>query len=240
MNEPPAPAGATPTPAKRDHRRGLRPISWLLCLVALVLAGQAGLRALSLPGIELDRSPSLEALWADAGSPAIGPHSATVQVVVFTDYQCAACRADHQDVEAEAQSGNARFVFKEWAILGPASVLAARAALAARYQERYSQMRNALMRGPGPPDLPKVLTAARRAGVDTARLELDLVSHKRDIDRELARVALQSFSLGLRGTPTYLIGRRLVVGTISARQLRRLIVHEQEAAANPAGPNSAR
>lgn len=230
MNDAPASADAPAIQVKRDQRRALRPIRWLLVLVALVLAGQAGLRALSLPGVELERSPTLEALWADAGSPAMGPSSASIQVIVFTDYQCAACKADHKDIEAEARAGNVRFVFKEWAILGPASVLAARAALAAGFQGRYPQMRDALMLGPGPPDLPRVLAAARRAGVDPDRLELDLDLRKREIDRELARVSRQSFSLGLRGTPAYLIGRRLVVGTISARQLKRLINHEMKAA----------
>jgi protein-disulfide isomerase len=187
------------------------------------------LRALGLPGAELERSPALEALWADTGSPSLGPDDAPVQVLVFTDYQCAACRADHDHVDAEARSGTARFLFKEWAILGPASTLAARAALAARYQGHYAQMRNALMRGPGPPEQSRIVTAARRTGVNPTRLHSDLVSHGRDIDRELARVSRQAFSLGLRGTPAYLIGRRLVVGSISARQLRRLIAHESGA-----------
>jgi protein-disulfide isomerase len=195
----------------------------------LVLAGQAGWRALSLPGAELERSPAIEALWADTGSPRSGPDDAPIQVLVFTDYQCAACKADHGHIDAKARPGTARFVFKEWAILGPASTLAARAALAARYQGRYEQMRDALMRGPGPPEQSRILTAARRAGIDPTRLQSDLVSRAADIDRELARVSRQAFSLGLRGTPAYLIGRRLVVGSISASQLRRLIVHESDA-----------
>ena len=211
----------------------MRPIGWLLGLVALVLAGQAGLRALSLPGAELERSPALDALWADTGSPTLGPKDAPVQVLVFTDYQCAACKADHGHVETEAYAGNARFVFKEWAILGPASALAARAALAARYQGRYVQMRDALMRGPGPPNLLNILAAARRAGVNPIKLQSDLISQKHDIDREMARVGRQAFALGLRGTPAYLIGRRLVVGSISARQLTRLIAHAPEEASKP-------
>jgi protein-disulfide isomerase len=228
-DRPPASGTSSPPHSARRGGRGWRPIGWLLCLVALVLAGQAGLRALGLPGAELERSPALEALWADTGSPSLGPDDAPVQVLVFTDYQCAACRADHDHVDAEARSGTARFVFKEWAILGPASTLAARAALAARYQGRFAQMRDALMRGPGPPEQSRIVTAARRAGIDPTRLHSDLVSRAADIDRELARVSRQAFSLGLRGTPAFLIGRRLVVGSISARQLRRLIAHESGA-----------
>ncbi len=197
--------------------------------MALVLASQAGLRALSLPGIDLERSPTLEALWADTGSPQLGPDDRTVRIHVFTDYQCGVCKADHDQIDRAARSDTARFIFKEWAILGPASTLAARAALAARYQGRYVLMRDELMRGPGPPNRAKIAIAARRAGVDLARLQSDLISHRQDIDRELARVSRQAFSLGLRGTPAYLIGRRLVVGSISASQLKRLIAHEAEA-----------
>lgn len=223
-----APAGASSSPTAPGQGRGRRallPIGWLLGLVALVLAGQAGVRAISLPGVYLEDSPALEAMWADTGSPTLGPKGAPVQVLVFTDYQCASCKADHEHVEAEARSGKAHFIFKEWAILGPLSTLAARAALAARYQGRYVQMRDALMRGPGRPDLGTILAAARRAGVNPTRLQSDLITQKRDIDQELARVSRQAFSLGLRGTPAYLVGRRLVVGSISARQLKRLLNH---------------
>jgi protein-disulfide isomerase len=233
MDDPVAPASDLSSHSEQGEPRGLRalrPIAWLLGLVALVLTGQAALRALSLPGLELERSPALEALWADTQSPALSRNHGPIQVLVFTDYQCAICKADHDQVEAEARSGNARFVFKEWAILGPASTLAARAALAARFQGRYDQMRDALMRGPGPPDRAKVLLAARRAGVDPVRLQFDAETYRQSIDQELARVGRQAFGLGLRGTPAYLIGRRLVVGSISARQLRRLIAHEAEAA----------
>ena len=208
------------------RRQALRPIGWLLCLVALVLVGQAVLRELSLPGVELASSPALEALWADAASPSLGPEHERVQVLVFTDYQCAVCKADHGVIEAEARLGAARFVFKEWAILGPASTLAARAALAARYQGRYIEMRDALMRGPGPPDRAKILMAARRAGVDPATLLSDAKTHAMSVDHELARVSRQAFSLGLRGTPAYLVGRRLVMGSLSRSQLKRLIAHE--------------
>lgn len=228
-----SPPSDGPNDSRGNRKRALRPIGWLLGLVALVLAGQAGQRALSLPGTALERSPALEALWADAGSPALGPEGAPIQILVFTDYQCAVCKADHDQIEAVARAGTARFVFKEWAILGPASTRAARAALAARYQGRYPPMRDALMRGPGPPNRATILFAARRAGVDPARLQSDAEIHKDSIDQELARVSRQAFSLGLRGTPAYLVGRRLVVGSISASQLRRLIAHEAKAASMP-------
>jgi protein-disulfide isomerase len=236
MNDRHSPVGRAPEGlkhGKRNRLQALGPIGWLLGLVALVLAGQAGLRALSLPGAALERSPALEALWADRNSPAIGPGQAPIQILVFTDYQCAACKADHDEVAAVARSETARFVFKEWAILGPASTLAARAALAARYQGRYDQMRDALMRGPGPPNRANILVAARRAGVDPTRLQSDARTYEQKIDQEIARVSRQAFSLGLRGTPAYLIGRRLVVGSISAGQLRRLIAHEAEDASKP-------
>lgn len=231
-----SPAGRAsdePKHGKRDRRQAFRPIGWLLGLVVLVLVGQAGLRAVSLPGADLERSPTLEALWGDAGSPTLGPTAAPVQVIIFTDYQCAVCKADHDQVEAVARAGTARFVFKEWAILGPASTLAAHAALAARYQGRYAQMRDALMRGPGPPDSATILVAARRAGVDRTRLQSDADTHAQNIDQELARSSRQAFSLGLRGTPAYLIGRRLVIGSISARQLRRLIAHAENETNKP-------
>jgi len=186
----------------------------ILGLLAVVLAGFAVGSvndALRLPGTDIALSPPVQEALADRASPSAGPANAPVTVLIFTDYRCAVCRRDHDDVaRVIAAHPNVRFVFKEWAVLGSASREAARIALAARYQGRYLQTRDQLMR-------------SIAVEADWPRLSRDLERHRGAIDAELARTGRQAFALGLPGTPAYLIGRRLVIGGLSERQLRRLI-----------------
>lgn len=201
--------------------------------MGVVLAGYATGAAIDwmrLPGVTLDPTPILAELRADRAAPMAGRANGKVAVVVFTDYQCPVCRIDHRDMERVIKSDpDARFIFKEWAILGPASREAARVALAAAYQGRYLEVRDALMRTPGPLSSQRIEQAVIGAGADWQRLQQDLTAHGRDIDAELARTSRQAFSLSLPGTPAYLIGNRLVVGRLSESKLRRLIARESSA-----------
>lgn len=199
-----------------------RKLKLIGAILGVVLAGYLAGAAIDwarLPGIDLDANSVVAELEGD--------RRAGVTVVVFTDYQCAVCRIDHAGVERMAAARpDVHFVFKEWAILGPASRRAARVALAATYQERYPEARDALMRV-SVADQGTMSAALVRAGVDLTRLSQDLVRHGGEIDRELARTSRQAFSLGLRGTPAYLIGRRLVVGRLSESKLQRLIARAE-------------
>lgn len=209
-------------------RKTVSRIRLLAGIFAVVIAGYVAgsiTDALRLPGVDVPTSPAMEALLADTLSPATGPDNATVTVVVFTDYRCAVCRRDHPGVMRVARSHtDTRFVFKEWAVLGPESRRLARLALAAQYQGRYLAVHDALMtqRRASDDDL---------AEVDRMRLRRDMATHSEDIDRELARISRQAFALGLPGTPAYLVNQRLVVGGLSEAKLRRLV----ERARRPSG-----
>lgn len=194
-------------------------------MLAVVLAGFAVgrvIEAVRLPGIDIAVTSALRELWTDRSAPSVGRADAPVTVVIFTDYRCGVCRRDHDGIaDVIASEPRARFIFKEWAILSPASKDAARLALAAAYQGRYLAMHDRLMRSALDPA--SLAAAARSAGVDLRRLERDLRQYRAPIDAELARTGRQAFALGLPGTPAYLIGRRLVIGGLSEGQLRRLI-----------------
>ncbi|HEV2567598.1 thioredoxin domain-containing protein [Sphingomonas sp.] len=208
----------------------IRRLKLIGALLAVVLAGYAVgslLDRARLPGVDLDASSVVEQLHADHTAPATGSPQAAVQVVVFTDYRCGVCRIDHAGVKQVAIARpDVRFVFKEWAALGPTSRLAAETALASAYQGRYQAARDALMRAPLF-DGASVQRALATAGLDLIWLEADLRRHRREIDRELALASRQAFSLGLPGTPAYLVGRRLVVGRLERGKLERLIARAE-------------
>ena len=194
-------------------------------LIGLVLRAQAPAKPLSL-------TPVVEAVLTDPGTPRAGASAPDVVVVVFTDYRCPICRRTDAALEQQlAADPGVQVRFKDWPILGEASLLGARAALAAQYQGGYLAMHRALMREPGPlvPDrLPQI---AQAAGLDPARLETDMSIHAAEIERQLNRHRAQAFSLGLRGTPAYLVGPYLVEGGLDERALARKV-----AAARKAGP----
>jgi protein-disulfide isomerase len=77
-------------------------------------------------------------VFRDPDSPVGGNTEGDVTIVEFFDYNCPYCR-QVASVMAEAEAGDPglRVVYKEFPILGPGSVFAAKAALAADRQGRY-------------------------------------------------------------------------------------------------------
>lgn len=188
------------------------PLSLALALAAGV-AGYLGLQAVAPPGQALTLTPVVETVLNDAGSPVSGPADADVTIVVFTDYQCAICkRTDPALRRLLAEDRRVRVIWKDWPIRGPHSDYAARVALAANLQGRYDPVHDALMAARGPLTPARILDIAQEAGADPVRLDADLQAQARAIDTQLGRHRTQAFSLGLEGTPSYLVGPYLLQG----------------------------
>jgi len=143
-------------------------------------------------------------------------------LVEFFDYNCGYCKRMFPAlVEAMAKEKDVRFVFKELPILGEDSVLAARAAFAAKQQGKYMELHTALMQLRGPPKREAVMALAQQVGLDSARLERDMqsaqVTDQINANRQLAQ------NLNIRGTPTLIVGDTLVPGAIDLSTLRKLV-----------------
>lgn len=192
----------------------------LALAVAAGLAAYAWLQWAPPPGRRLELTPAVSEVLNDPGSPAAGAATPDVTVVIFTDYQCPVCkRTDPALSRLMAIDPNVRVVWKDWPIRGPASDLAARTALAAHRQGGYLEVHDALMAARGQLSPPRIADVAREAGADPVRLAADLRAHARAIDAQLGRHRLQAFSLGLQGTPTYLVGPFLIQGGLDDRAL---------------------
>jgi protein-disulfide isomerase len=188
--------------------------------VAAGLLGYAWLQWAPPDGRRLEPTPAVAEVLNDPGSPTTGPAGADVTVVIFTDYQCPACKlTDPALTRLLAIDPNVRVVWKDWPIRGPASELAARTALAAHRQGRYAEVHDALMAARGQLTPPRIADIAARAGADPAQLAADLRTHARAIDSQLGRHRIQAFSLGLQGTPAYLVGPYLIQGGLDDRRL---------------------
>jgi protein-disulfide isomerase len=156
-----------------------------------------------------------------AGDPVAGNPAGNVTVVEFFDYQCQYCRRVVPSLQALlAEDRDLKVVFKEFPILGEASVTAARAALAAREQDRYLPFHFALMSARDL-SLDSIMTLAEGVGLDTERLARDMgspaIEAQLQANLELAR------ELGIEGTPAFVVGDALIPGAVDKTRLAQLI-----------------
>ena len=163
-----------------------------------------------------------EEVFRDPASPVAGNPRGDVTVVEFFDYQCGYCKSVLDDVRQLLKADpKVRFVFKEYPILGPNSVVAARAALAAREQGKYLEFHNALMETKGQLDQGAIERAARSVGLDIDRLKRDMA--KPEIDQALQRNRQLGDALDIQGTPAFIIGSQIVPGALNFDKLKALV-----------------
>lgn len=176
-------------------------------LQSSALAG-AALAAFALLGPALSQDIDVEAILNDPEAPTAGNPRGDVTIVAFLDYNCPFCKTSAADLERIVRTdGKIRLVYKDWPILSESSVYGARLALAAKFQGRYDSVHKALMNIPGRnAGEEKMLEAVKKSGVDMVRLEADLSANGKTIAALLQRNLAQAQSIGLDGTPTYLIG----------------------------------
>jgi protein-disulfide isomerase len=162
-------------------------------------------------------------------SPVLGNPSGDVTVVEFLDYRCPYCKAMHQPIaDMIAADGNVRVVIKEFPILGDDSLFAARAALAAGKQGKYAEMHAALMTFKGKLSAKDVESTAAQLGLDVVRLKDDMAAP--EVDQELQQNYNLAESLGINGTPAFIIGDTLIPGALKLDDLKAHIAKARDEA----------
>jgi protein-disulfide isomerase len=119
-----------------------------------------------------------------------------------------------------------RIVYKELPILGPDSVVAARAALAAHRQGAYRAFHAALMARRGSFDDAAIAALATELGLDAARLRADM--ERPEIAAQIERNRALARELGIRGTPAFVIGTEIVPGAIDLATMRSLVAKARQ------------
>ncbi len=172
---------------------------------------------------------NLAALRDDAGSPAVGNPAGDVVIVEFMDYRCGYCRKVVKDLKQTVEEdGNIRLVLKEFPILGPASIQAAKAALAADRQGKYEAYHFALMTQAGDMSDPHLMQVARELGLNIEQLRRDMESE--EIQEILRRNHDLARGLGINGTPAFVFGETLVRGAVDAEAMRSLVAKARDKA----------
>ncbi|NDC56793.1 MAG: DsbA family protein [Alphaproteobacteria bacterium] len=161
-------------------------------------------------------------IYEDAEAPVTGNPKGDVTVVEFFDYQCGFCKRAHEETEKVlAEDKNLRYVYKQFPILGPNSLLAAKAAVAAHKQGKFLPLHTAFMKHKLPLTEEEINKLAKDVGLDVDKLKQDMESEPVvayvNKSRELAE------SLGGRGTPLFVIGDKTYPGAMGTDQIKEIL-----------------
>lgn len=169
----------------------------------------------------------------DPDTPVAGNPEGNITIVEWSDYNCPYCRKLEPELRQVVQNdGKVRLVMKDWPILGPVSVTAARSALAAKFQKKYHQAHDAMIGVSSRLTEPRITELLAAAGVDMDRLKRDLTGHAKDIDAILKRNNDQAEAFGFRGTPSFIVGKYRVPGVLSMTEFQQVIADARKAKMN--------
>jgi predicted DsbA family dithiol-disulfide isomerase len=151
-----------------------------------------------------------------------------VPIAYFSDYRCPYCRVlSGRLAEIGEEAGDSvHIAWHEWPVLGPASEVAAMAALAARRQGAYAAFHQRLIDSRLVPTPAYLRNLSEEVGIDGERLLQDMDAA--EIEREIAQSRQLARLFGFPGTPGLVVGRTVVIGAISEPKLRALIERERQ------------
>ena len=149
-----------------------------------------------------------------------------VTLVEFFDYNCGFCRRALSDLDRLLEEDpNLRVVLKEFPVLGPGSIAAAKVSMAAIGEEGFYEFHRQLLIRPGGVDGNAAIEVAEAAGMDATRVLAD--SEDQSIVNTLSETLQMAQALGINGTPSYVIGSQLVIGAVGYEELKQRIAEER-------------
>ncbi|MCH7887921.1 MAG: DsbA family protein [Proteobacteria bacterium] len=195
-------------------------------LQGITLAAALALTIVALSGgwVRNSLASHPKSLFDDPDSPVTGNPKGGVTLIEFFDYHCVVCKSVLKVVMTVLEDEpDVRLIFKEYPILGRESVVAARAALAANAQDprKYVPFHIAMMSSRGLLTEPRILRLARGVGLDPERLKTAMFAP--EILQAIKRNWDLADALGIRGTPAFVIGDKVIPGAVSLKALKRYI-----------------
>ena len=146
----------------------------------------------------------------------LGNPNGSKVLVKFTDYGCTYCRQSIAETDRMvAEDPELKIVVREWPIFD-GSEAAARMALAAAKQGKYSAFYHAMFEQ-GPPSDATIARAAQIAGLDMAAAQAFIASD--EATAEIANTMVLARTLGFSGTPSWVAGDQVIEGLVPAERL---------------------
>ena len=170
-----------------------------------------------------------EALFNDGYSWVGGNPEGDITVVEFLDYRCGYCRKAHTEVEQLlANDGNIRLIVKEFPILGEASTVSSRFAVATKLvggNDAYKAVHDALISFSGEPSAAALARLAEGLGLDAGAISAKMDSE--EVTKEINETRALAQRLQIRGTPTFVMGDQLVRGYVPLDAMQQIIDEER-------------
>jgi protein-disulfide isomerase len=175
---------------------------------------------------EASVAANADAIFNSPHGVVLGNKNGDVTFVEFFDYNCGYCKRAMGDMlDLLKNDTKLKVVLKEFPVLSPGSVEAAQVAIAVHMQDpggkKYLDFHQRLLGGRGPADRAHALAAAKDAGLDMARIEKDMQSP--EVKATIEENMKLAESMGLNGTPSYVIGKQIVVGAVGLDGLKEKI-----------------
>lgn len=165
-----------------------------------------------------------EEIFNDGHSWVGGNLDGDVTLVEFIDYRCGYCKRAAPEIETLLeQDGNIRLVVKEFPILGEASVLASRFAIATLQiagNDTYRDLHDALIAFNG-----DISEASLRRLSDGLGLETEAIfdhMDSPDVDQVIAENHQLAQKLQISGTPSFVMEDQMLRGFLPAEAMQQL------------------
>jgi protein-disulfide isomerase len=157
-----------------------------------------------------------EQLFNDKNSPQHSPSGYDVTIVEFYDYNCGYCKKAQSTVEKLIKDDKkVRVIYRDFPILGQPSREMSEISIAVNLLEpsSFKKFHDALMesneRGKS-----GAIKIAKSIGINTTKLEEVLKNDKAKIDKILEENLMLGSSIGINGTPGFVIGEELIPGAM--------------------------
>lgn len=153
-----------------------------------------------------------------------------ITLVEFMDYRCGYCRRAVPEVaKLLAADGKIRVIVKEFPILGEASMISSRFAVATKQvsgDEAYKMAHDALMEFNGEPSDVALRRLSDGLGLDTDAILAHMDSE--DVSAEIMRTRELAQRLQISGTPTFVLHDELLRGFLPSKQMAELVAMKRE------------
>ena len=161
-------------------------------------------------------------LFSSPYQATVGNPDGKVTLVEFFDYNCGYCKHALDDMAKLLKTEpELKVVLKDFPVLGPGSVEAAQVAGAVRNQfkgDKFWQFHVKLLSTRGPVGKAQALAVAKDLGADMDQLARDM--DKPDIKTGIQETMALADGLNLTGTPSFVVGKDVVIGAVGYDQLR--------------------
>ena len=146
----------------------------------------------------------------DKETPILGNAEGTQSLVIFFDPYCGYCRKLHKELgPLLASHKDLKVLLNDIPIMGPQSVLAVQALLAAKEQGKYDEFQNALFALEKPASGKQLLKIAKSLGLDTKQFKADMKG--KVVKERIKHLMKLTKDIGITGTPTLIVNEIEVV-----------------------------